>query len=40
MLWYYFGYTSYETLTTDNGWDPEEAEHWLVEQARHALLRS
>lgn len=40
VLWFYFGYASWETLLTDDGWSSDDAERWLVEQARHALLRS
>lgn len=37
VLWFYFGYASYFTLHDDNGWSYEEAERWLLEQARWAL---
>lgn len=39
VLWFYFGYSSYFTLTDDNGWTLTKAEHWLLDQARAALLR-
>lgn len=37
VLWYYFGLTSYPLLVQENGWPPQEAEHWLREQALAAL---
>ena len=38
LLWFYFGYASYFTLTDDNGWSYEHAERWLGGQATTALL--
>jgi len=38
LLWFYFGYSSYFTLTDDNGWPYERAERWLADQAITALL--
>jgi AcrR family transcriptional regulator len=38
ILWFYFGYSSYFTLTNENGWPLTEAEKWLVTQASSALL--
>jgi AcrR family transcriptional regulator len=38
LLWFYFGYSSYFTLTDDNGWSYEHAERWLADQATAALL--
>jgi AcrR family transcriptional regulator len=38
VLWFYFGYSSYFTLHDDNGWNYEQAEHWLAEQACRELL--
>lgn len=39
MLWFFFGYASFFTLTEDNGWSPERAEVWLRDTAAHSLLR-
>lgn len=39
VLWFYFGYASYFTLTDENGWTLDEAEKWLLAQASAALLR-
>jgi len=39
VLWFYFGYYSYFTLTDENGWTLAEAEQWLLGQAQSALLR-
>jgi hypothetical protein len=39
ILWFYFGYSSYSTLTDENGWTPPEAEKWLLAQASATLLR-
>jgi AcrR family transcriptional regulator len=36
-LWFYFGYAGYFTLIDDNGWSYDQAEQWLVKQARMAL---
>lgn len=38
VLWFYFGYSSYFTLTDENGWSLAEAEKWLLAQASSALL--
>jgi AcrR family transcriptional regulator len=38
VLWFYFGYSSYFTLTSENGWSLAEAEKWLFTQASSALL--
>jgi AcrR family transcriptional regulator len=38
VLWFYFGYSSYFTLTDENGWPLPEAEGWLLAQASSALL--
>ena len=38
LLWFYFGYSSYFTLTDDNNWPYERAERWLADQAITALL--
>jgi hypothetical protein len=38
VLWFYFGYYSYFTLTDENGWPLAEAEKWLLAQASSALL--
>jgi AcrR family transcriptional regulator len=40
LLWFYFGYSSYFTLTDDNGWSYQRAEHWLADQAIAALLQA
>ena len=39
VLWFYFGYSSYFTLTDENGWPLAEAEKWLLAQASATLLR-
>jgi len=39
ILWFYFGYSSYSTLTDENGWNLAQAEQWLNERACAALLR-
>jgi AcrR family transcriptional regulator len=38
VLWFYFGYYSYLTLTDENGWSLPDAEEWLLGQASSALL--
>jgi hypothetical protein len=38
VLWFYFGYSSYFTLTDENGWPLAEAEKWLLAQASSVLL--
>jgi hypothetical protein len=38
VLWFYFGYHSYLTLTDENGWTLADAEKWLLGQASSALL--
>ena len=38
ILWFYFGYSSYFTLTDENHWTLAKAEKWLLTQARAALL--
>jgi AcrR family transcriptional regulator len=38
ILWFYFGYYSYLTLTDENGWQLADAEKWLLGQASSALL--
>ncbi|MCB5905916.1 TetR/AcrR family transcriptional regulator [Streptomyces pinistramenti] len=40
ILWFYFGYNGYFTLTEDNGWTLAEAEQWLLIQCKQALLRT
>lgn len=37
VLWFYFGLTSYPLLVDQNGWPPQEAAHWLADQALAAL---
>jgi AcrR family transcriptional regulator len=37
ILWFYFGYGAFFTLVDDNGWSYDQAEQWLVGQARLAL---
>jgi AcrR family transcriptional regulator len=39
ILWFYFGYSSYFTLTDENGWTLPQAEKWLLAQASTTLLR-
>ncbi|MFG1605032.1 TetR/AcrR family transcriptional regulator [Actinoplanes sp. NPDC049265] len=38
VLWFYFGYSSYFTLTDENGWSLDRAERWLLNAAHSALL--
>ena len=38
ILWFYFGYSSYFTLTDENKWTLAKAEKWLLGQACSALL--
>lgn len=38
LLWFYFGYSSYFTLTEENKWTLRQAEQWLFEQTCSALL--
>jgi AcrR family transcriptional regulator len=38
VLWFYFGYSSWFTLTDENGWSLTDAEKWLLVQASMALL--
>ena len=38
ILWFYFGYYSYLTLTDENRWTLADAEKWLLGQASSALL--
>jgi hypothetical protein len=38
VLWFYFGYYSYFTLTDENRWPLADAEEWLLGQASSALL--
>jgi AcrR family transcriptional regulator len=38
ILWFYFGYSAYFTLTDENGWALAKAEKWLLAQASSALL--
>ncbi|MFI6937531.1 hypothetical protein [Streptomyces sp. NPDC050287] len=33
ILWFYFGYASYFTLTEENKWTLRQAEQWLFERA-------
>jgi hypothetical protein len=40
VLWFYFGYSAFFTLTDDNNWSPDRAERWLYESACQALLTS
>lgn len=39
LLWFYFGYSGYLTLTEENGWSLPEAEKWLLTQCARTLLR-
>jgi AcrR family transcriptional regulator len=39
ILWFFFGYWGYYTLHNENGWPYEQAETWLAQTARRALLR-
>ena len=39
ILWFYFGYSSYFTLTDENEWTMAKAEQWLLSQACTALLQ-
>ncbi|MFJ2256926.1 TetR/AcrR family transcriptional regulator [Streptomyces sp. NPDC087844] len=38
VLWFYFGYSGYLTLTEDNGWPLAKAEQWLLTQCERTLL--
>ena len=38
MLWFFFGYASFFTLTDDNGWSPERTAGWLQQMAISSLL--
>jgi AcrR family transcriptional regulator len=40
ILWFYFGYGSYQALVTENGWTFERAEHWLLAQSLRELIGS
>ncbi|MEV0406568.1 hypothetical protein [Actinoallomurus sp. NPDC050550] len=37
VLWFYFGYTGYFTLTQDNGWSLDKAQAWLLDNCSRAL---
>lgn len=37
VLWFYFGYTGYETLVKENAWPHDRAAAWLTAQAERAL---
>lgn len=37
VLWFYFGYTGYETLVKENGWSYDHATDWLLTQVERAL---
>ncbi|WP_445159434.1 TetR family transcriptional regulator [Mycobacterium sp. Dal123C01] len=39
LLWFFFGYASFSTLTEDNSWSPERSEQWLSELATRSLLK-
>lgn len=39
VLWFYFGYSSYSTLTDENHWSLDQAQNWLYQQACAALLQ-
>lgn len=38
LLWFYFGYWSWYTLHSENGWSYKAAEEWLFRAARETLL--
>ncbi|ALG10345.1 TetR/AcrR family transcriptional regulator [Kibdelosporangium phytohabitans] len=38
VLWFYFGYSGYFTLTQDTGWSLQDAQQWLLRQCTNALL--
>lgn len=38
VLWFYFGYSGYFTLTQDTGWSLPDAQRWLLAQCVTALL--
>ena len=40
VFWFYFGYSSYRTLHDENGWSYDQAEAWLAEAAKKALLKT
>ena len=37
LLWFFFGYAGFFTLTEDNGWSPQRAEEWLRDTAAFSL---
>ena len=39
VLWFFFGYASFFTLTEDNGWSPQRTEAWLRDAAVRSLLK-
>jgi hypothetical protein len=39
VLWFFFGYPSFFTLTEDNGWSPQRTEEWLRDAAVRSLLK-
>jgi AcrR family transcriptional regulator len=39
VLWFYFGYSSLNTLVEEDHWSWERAERWLADSAIRALLR-
>jgi AcrR family transcriptional regulator len=38
LLWFFFGYAGFFTLTEDNGWSPQRAEEWLRDTAASSLI--
>jgi hypothetical protein len=38
VLWFFFGLYSWPQLVDESGWSYDEAERWLVDRAREALL--
>jgi hypothetical protein len=39
LLWFFFGHSSFFTLTEDNGWSPQRAEEWLRDTAASRLIK-
>ena len=39
LLWFFFGYAGFFTLTEDNGWSPQRAEEWLRDTAASSLIK-
>jgi len=40
LLWFYFGPNAWYSLVADRGWTFDQAAQWLLQAARHDLLRA